>query len=293
MYTPDDSFNSLSPEKRQRVENAFQSFGSGGFQGMNPASEDALNTLSPEKRQRVEDALRSLGEHGLQGMSPTYIVQQNGTPGQYTQQSSSPINLHYTREGDSWAHWEYAPDEWKLFDQIDWHFQPLLFWVLLLGTLISLGGAIVPWIITFSFIAPAFLFISAVVLWVVFFFFLMCYIAPYRAAWKRHKARKQQAHTVTFSRRGIWEAGVAFALDENGTILKKVTQTSQPSVLHFHLKQNVGSSYQGSTYVPSTLRVLIPRGHEAEAGSLLQRFQGVLQAQKQADQQYLHPAEPR
>lgn len=91
----------------------------------------------------------------------------------------------------------------------------------------------------------------------------------YQEAKKRHKARQKRDHPqrVTFSKEGVWEAGVYFPLTEMFLTLKDVHMTSQPTVLHFRRKRLIHNNY-----MRDTLRVLVPRDYEEEAVQLMERF---------------------
>jgi hypothetical protein len=182
------------------------------------------------------------------------------------------------RKGEAWVHWEYNPDEWALFEKIDWGLRGLFFRVLMVGCVISLlvTVAVFFWVIFVFWPGDEWggkVFASPLM------FFVMCPMAltfyaeddSYSNAKKRHKARQKLPRTITFTKTGVSEAGTFFLL--NGLLvadLKRVRLTYQPPVLHFCLRTY---SADGSPSAEFTLRVLVPRGQEGEAGLLLERFQ--------------------
>ena len=107
---------------------------------------------------------------------------------------------------------------------------------------------------------------------------------------RRHLARQNptQPHRVTFSRRGVWEAGTYFPLNEDieGIYLEEVEMTSEPPVLRFRLTKTFSEYSDDNRPWTERLHVLVPRGHEDEAAQLMQRFRTeVIEARKQAQQQ--------
>jgi uncharacterized integral membrane protein len=242
------------------------------------SSNDPLNNLSPEQRQRVEDALRALGGGALQGMAPVFVTQLTDAP------------LQQAQSNQAWAHWEYGAHEWALFDKVDWRSRRRTFWLLVGGSIVFILATILSVLATLNTSPEQVTFIFATLLVIVFsmfglgfFIFTVVYLAPYREARKRHKARQNQAqpNRVTISQKGVWEAGTYFPLNDDGltVYLKEVKMTSGPLVLHFRIalgRRSITSSPDG-TYSPTspqttTLRVLVPRGHETEAAQLMQRF---------------------
>lgn len=239
------------------------------------ALDDRLNNMPSETRQRVEDALRSLGNGSFQGMNPVFVTQYTEVLGQLTHSNSA------------WAHWEYSADEWALFDKIDWGKASRKLWrVIGLCALVDfLIVGVLSWVFLIAqpftsdnlpiVIIPAFLLLIPSILLIAF------YGSADSEAKKRRKARQNQAqpHKVTFSEKGVWEAGTYFPLNEIFVDLKDVKLTSQPTVLHFKIENtSIGSNSQASF---DTLRVLVPRGHEAEAAQLMQRFRTeVIERQK-------------
>jgi hypothetical protein len=198
------------------------------------------------------------------------------------------------RNDKAWVHWEYRPDEWALFDKIDWSGKSPILWVLAGGNAVFLLATMLSWYILNPVTGRVWeVFVPALLSWMAFLCSLIIYIFPYSDARKRHKARQKQPQTVTFSKQGVWEAGAYFPFNEGSdVVLQTVTLTSHPSVLHFHLKKVYGNSSE-SPPLTVTLRVLVPHGQEGEAGLLLKRFQTeVIQARQQEEKRRLNPPEP-
>ena len=101
-----------------------------------------------------------------------------------------------------------------------------------------------------------------------------------------HLARqnRDQPRRVTFARRGVWEAGAHVSFFP----LKVVRMTLQPPTLHFRTDRIVGEDESGWS-----LRVLVPRGHEAEATQLVQRYQAMIEEQRSSQARLSNPPEPR
>jgi hypothetical protein len=242
-------------------------------------SDDPLNNLSPEQRLRAEAALRAFGAGAFQGMTPAFMSPFTDAP------------LQQAQSNQAWAHWEYSTEEWALFDKVDWRPRRRTFWLLVMGSIVFLLATLLS-VLTQSTISPeqTTTFIFATVLTIPlsmfglgFGIFSVVYLAPYLEARKRHKARQNQVQPrrVTISRKGMWEAGTYFPLDDDDfrVYLKAVKMTSEPLVLHFRCalgRSSITTSSDGTSAPASpqstTLRVLVPRGHEAEAAQLLQRF---------------------
>lgn len=201
-------------------------------------------------------------------------------------------------EEEVWVHWEYGPEEWELFEKVDWNVQQLTFWGLAGGTAASVIAAILPWFIfpPDTDAGPLLrVFLPALLGWCVFFPLMMMSLFSYIDARKRHKARQQGPRTVTFAREGVWEAGLFFPLNKFlEATLKKVTMTFDPPVLHFRLlRQHWGTNWSASP-TSATLRVPVPRGREEEAGFLQERFQTeVIQERAQLQKRLKNPPEPR
>lgn len=165
----------------------------------------------------------------------------------------------------AWVHWEYTPEEWALFDKVDWQAVWLRYWLPNLALLfidIALGVIFLH--------TPASVVILVLGLTIVGVVFLVRGYA-YSEAKLRHRARQNQAQPqkVTFSRKGIWEAGTHFPF----LALQNVRMTSQPAILHFRRKHHVFSTQGNGVNKYDTLRVLVPYGKEEEAARLMARFQ--------------------
>lgn len=213
----------------------------------------------------------------------------------YQSHTTSHSRFH---EGEAWVRWEYSPDEWALFEKVDWNTTCFIFWGLAACCAASVVAAILPWFL-FPPDTDAMpllrVFLPAVLAWCVFVPFTMAYLFSYIDARKRHKARQQEPRTVTISREGVWEAGTFFPLNKFlDANLKKVTLTLDPPVLHFRLTRfHIGKNWRSSP-TSATLRVPVPRGQEEEAGFLQERFQTeVIQARAQQEKRLNNPPEPR
>ena len=182
----------------------------------------------------------------------------------------------------AWAHWDYSPEEWALFDRVDWHAVRIRSWLpnlaLLVCTIIldsvffHTPLSIVFLVLGLSIVAPVFM--------------LRGY--SYQEAKKRHRARQNQTQPlrVTFSKDGVWEAGTHFPF----LALQRVRMTSQPAVLHFRRKHHVYLSDGNGNNRYDTLRVLVPHGREAEATRLMERFRSrIIELNKPGTD---HPPEP-
>lgn len=213
----------------------------------------------------------------------------------YQRDTTSKSRFH---ENEAWVHWEYSPDEWALFEKIDWDAQRFIFWGLAGCCAASVIAAILPWFILppETEVGPLLaLFLPALLGWCVFFPLTMTSLFAYLDARKRHKARQQESRTVTFSKEGVWESGLFFPLDKLlEANLKKVTLTLDPPVLHFRLlRWHRGKNWSASP-TSATLRVPVPRGQEEAAGFLQERFQTeVIQARAQRENRLKNPPEPR
>jgi hypothetical protein len=199
-----------------------------------------------------------------------------------------------SRGGEAWVHWEYSPEEWALFDRIDWRpRRRACFWVSIsllflpgLGFFFyALGGPLAA-VITVVIVAPGLLF---------------CFwrIVLLGEARKRHLARQKSAqpHRITISQQGVWVAGAYFPLNDGDRYadLEEVKITSEPPVLYFRLTKSSNEVNSDGTYTSWTerLRVLVPRGHEEEAAQLTQRFRTkVIEPRKLAHEPVMNPPEP-
>ena len=222
------------------------------YNDSNSSPGNPLDGLPPEVRQRVEEALRASGGGAFGGITPSYV---------HVEVSKQPAQIHLGGNR-AWAHWEYGPTEWELFDKIDWgaarRRYRLLVWISTLVYLLLAGVSAL-----FIFVLQPFN-LNYAIFWMVAAFLLLLALLlliyfstyPYSEAKKRHKARQNQTQPqrVTFSERGVWEAGTYFPLNEVFMNLKNVQMTSQPSVLHF--KRERLHFRQSSEY--DTLRVLVP-----------------------------------
>lgn len=213
------------------------------------------------------------------------------------QKQKTPKYHTYEEKDKAWMHWEYEPEDWALFEKVDWHRPRLIFWGLIAGTAASVIGAILPWFL----FSPATdtgpllsVYLPALLAWCVCVSMMFASLFAYIDARKRHKARQQEPRRVTFAREGLWEAGTFFPLNKSlEADLKKVTMTFDPPVLHFRLlRWHRGNNWRASP-TRATLHVPVPRGHEEEAGFLQERFQTeVLQARIELEKRIKQPPEP-
>ena len=205
-------------------------------------------------------------------------------------QHDSPRRVSSKKQGfhsdQAWAHWDYSPEEWAVFDRVDWQLVWLRYWLLNLAppacifVLFILGHTnllrVVLGTIMFGIPFGAVLFVTG--------------REAYRKAKKRHQARQNRDHPqrVTFSKEGVWEAGTFYPLGGQDMVnsLQRVRMTSHPAVLHFRCRMLMPPS--NSVYY--TLRVLVPHGHEEEAVQLMGRFRmEVIEAKKRTTSR---PPEP-
>ncbi len=224
-------------------------------------SNDPLKNVSPEQRARVEAVLQGLGVNAFNVVNPTF-------GGGFSDQQNYR----------AWAQWEYSAEEWALFEKVDWGLRGVAFWTFVLLAIVSF---LAMW--PLLLLAPV-LFVLTLLLFMVCMFITMVYTSPmYGDARKRHKARrnKGQPRRVSISATGVWEAGTYFPFNDEGfrVFLQSVKITSDPSILHFSYALGRGSMLRSSNGTTNwarpqttTLRVLVPRGHEAEAEQLMQRF---------------------
>lgn len=188
--------------------------------------------------------------------------------GVFISMHDSPHNVPSRKQGfhdgQAWAHWEYSPEEWALFDRVDWQAVRLRYWLpnlALLVCVLILGVVFFP-----QDISIVFLILGLTIVGVVFL--IRAY--AYHEAKIRHQARQNrtQPQKVTLSGQAVWEAGTYFPF----LALQSVRMTSQPAVLHFRRRRRVFSNDGNGTNNYDTLRVLVPHGHEEEAMRLVERF---------------------
>ncbi|HEY1349273.1 MAG TPA: hypothetical protein VGF67_06580 [Ktedonobacteraceae bacterium] len=214
----------------------------------------------------------------------------------YHQHRTAKSRLH---EQEAWMRWQYSPEEWALFERVDWRPIRLLFWGLAGGCAASVLAAILPWFLFPSGEAgtPLLLavYLPAILVWCVLVPLTARYFFLYLDARNRHIARRQEPRTVTFSGEGIWEAGTFFPVEKFlSANLKKVTLTFDPPVLHLRLTRWPRGKNWRSSSTTTTLHVPVPHGQEEEAGFLQERLQTeVIQARAQLETRRNNPPEPR
>ncbi len=228
--------------------------------------------LPPYLQKAVDDALASLGENTPFGEAQMFtsvnrIISDYGSP-------SRP-------QPQFWAKWDYSEEEWRLFDQLDWGRarNRLITTAVLVAlvcflffSLIFLGFVSAPdSASSVPFLAIIF---SLTLLGLTFLLTFAITGRPFWEARKRHQARRTGPHRLTigslstFNDQGLWEAGTFFPLQETFLSLRSVKMTEHPPVLH--LRRKHVEIRQSSWH--DTLRVFVPRGHEAEARQLVERF---------------------
>jgi len=259
-------------------------------------SDDLLNNLSPEVRQRVEQSLQALG--GVVTPQNIFVSQYPGAIPGHVPQGAQPSSQHASgSSGQGWAHWEYDPYEWAAFDQVDWEpIRNTSRLTLILSPIIYLVMMVVLWVLFVSsapivVFGPAIVFLThgeniggnssfvsivmlgpAIVLLTGLIILMVSAANSAREAKKRYQARHNQAESyrVTLASHGVWESGAYFAFKSGRWGIASVKLTANPAVLHFKLhKRNSDGSATGAT---QKIHVLVPRGHEAEAEQLRQRY---------------------
>jgi hypothetical protein len=176
------------------------------------------------------------------------------------------------------------------FDTVDWNLRRHVGIWLLSGLPICLGfGAIFYVSLGLVVAALVALLVALIIIWA---YWRVHFVGEPR---DRYLARHQpdQPPRVTFSGKGLWEAGMYFPLHESGKAeLEQVTMTSRPPTLHFR------RALFASKYAPNparityaTLHVLVPRGHEEEAVRLMQRYhREVIEPEKQWRERWKAPS---
>jgi len=210
------------------------------------------------------------------------------------QNQAKPQNRPFSSENtEIWMRWEYTPHEWALFERIDWRPVNLRFWLLAsLSLLLTPDIGVLIWSSDSGQYSLLALSIVLIIAWTLVITVFTFYIYIYDEARKRHRSRQRQekAHTVTFDRQGLWEAGAYFPLNDRPFYLEKAHMTYAPPVLHFSRIRYVGGR---TTPKPNTLHIPVPDGHEQEAAELLQRFYTeVIQTQEKTQQRLTDRPEP-
>lgn len=208
-------------------------------------------------------------------------------------------------DDQAWAHWDYSPEEWAIFDRVDCQAALLRYWLPVLIPPTCFFVCIVILILLSVVVFPIFMpgvvgiaFLLSLAVMIVVLVTSVAGLYSYREAKKRHQARQKpgQPHRVTFSAKGVWEAGTYFPLrGVNTEALQSVRMTSQPAVLHFRLREEFSNGTQTSV-CSDTILVLVPRNREEEAAQLMERFLADREAKKQAREEakkrLYNPPEP-
>lgn len=241
---------------------------------------DIPQDIPPQARNLVEGVLESLKNgtlnEALQGQKWTvntspFTVESHMT---FTQSEQFPTRPNY------WAHWEYTPEEWTRFDQLDWGSakRRVLLFIVCAG---------LPFLLILSFFLIIFfsvattepdalfplLIIPGVLLFVLVIIGLTIPGRDFREARQRHSARLKGSRRVTIGNVSLldqasWQAGLYVPLQELLLDLVSVKMTENPPQLVFRRK-HVGLR-QASWR--DTIHLLIPHGHEDEARQLVERF---------------------
>jgi hypothetical protein len=183
---------------------------------------------------------------------------------------------------DSWARWEYSPEEWKRFEQLDWgRARNTLLAVAVVTVAVFMGfTAFVFMNVNASSPQTSFPDYSILLLMtplMLFMAFLLTYFLAGRRwleARKRHLARRSGPGRVTigapssFFEQGLWIAGTYVPLQETFLELASVRMTQNPPMLH--LRRTHVEIRQSSWH--DTIHILVPYAHEAEAARLVERF---------------------
>ena len=199
--------------------------------------------------------------------------------------------MDHLSPGQGWAHWEYDPYEWAAFDRIDW--EPVrnkARLTLILSPIVYLVIMVVLWVL-FRSSALFVMLVAAMILLIGLILLMVSAANSTREAKKRYQARQNPAesHRVTFASDGIWESSVYISFRFGRSRLESVKLTANPAVLHFKMpKLNSDGSWTGFT---RKLQVLVPRGHEAEAEQLRQRYYAEVIAPWKVPSTY-NPPEP-
>lgn len=186
---------------------------------------------------------------------------------------------------NAWARWDYTPDEWAAFDQLDWvpvRNRSLL--MLILSPTLFLA------ITTISFLwgSPdqvGLLLTLLLLLLIATIWLMIAAIAALIDTGKRHRARHKPAELprVTLTASGLWLTGTYFPLREDFWHIKWVKMTTNPTVLHFKLRQTgiiEGHTTDIGLISTRTIHIPVPRSHEAEAEQLWQRYDDMVARSK-------------
>ena len=223
--------------------------------------------LPPDVSELVAKAFEAMDETSFPGTTyrEAFSLQENPSPAR----------------PDYWIRWEYAPDEWELFDRLDWS-KALQSFLLAIGSAALLYIGIVGLFettIVSSFSGSDALFPA---LFVPLMLLLPASLLLYFFAWlrfrearQRHFARQRGPHRITIGSphlfdQDMWLAGEHFPIQELFTELRKVKLSSRPPlVLSLHRRLDIKG---GRGTYRDIIYLLVPRGREDEASQLVERF---------------------
>lgn len=199
---------------------------------------------------------------------------------------------HAAAKHDYWARWEYLPEDWERFDQLDWGSARRTFWlqiiVLLLIAVVVVSVLLLLFNSTMQGLSPqeTSQFARGDTFFIGLALFLIAVLGgsyvfqsgwlPLQEARKRHQARLSGPHRITIGKvsifsQSLWLAGQHFPLQDISITLTDVKLTFEPLALHLRRKHSRIASRTSRWY--DTIRILLPSGHEQEASQLLARFQ--------------------
>ena len=180
--------------------------------------------------------------------------------------------------GFAWAQWEYEPDEWGVFDQVDWvSVRNKSRLILILSPIIFLVITMVLWVLLAPSAKMAAFFLAFILL-TPLILVMFAAVGTLRKAKKRYQARHNPAEPqrrVTFTSYAIWLSGTSFPFIAGSWHLESVHATANPTMLHFTLRLSpLPGEGGGYSDWPKTQRfhIPVPRSHEAEAEQLRQRY---------------------
>ena len=276
MSITEDPWKRFESQQQAQNQQQYQSQQQPQFDQPSPSAQfKGINELPPQFRGMVEEALKAVQNGNVnQGGNVFTIERTVVAPEQQfvpsAQYSQSPQEHNY------WARWEYSPEEWKMFDKLDWgYFQRRTFIIRVVTVLIylSIAGstALLLWQIASSFgsLLPL-IFAQAMLLFAGILVPFYMTGRLFREAKKRHIARQTgQRHvtigSITFIDQSIWMAGLQISLQEQFLDLVQAEVRFKPTHLCLTTQNTQTRQY-------NTIRILVPDGHEKEAMQLVERF---------------------